>query len=253
MPAAEQGHGRRLGAAAPLVVAGELRGVLAVVGTAPGRPFSGEQLELLAELAEFAAASLEEHGLRARAEAILTAGVDVLARAVDMRDNYTGTHSAQVGELARRVGERLGIPAHELGLLECAARLHDVGKLGVPDTILQKPGPLDETEWAVMRRHPEWGAEMLASVPGLERLGELVGSHHERWDGLGYPNGLAGEAIPLASRVISVCDAFEAMVATRPYRESLSVSGALAELEACAGSQFDPDVVAAAGVAVGST
>jgi HD-GYP domain-containing protein (c-di-GMP phosphodiesterase class II) len=220
------------------------------MGGAAGRSFSAERLELVAELAEFAAGSLVERGLRVRAEAILTAGADVLARAVDMRDNYTGEHSAQVGDLARRVGERLGMPADEVVLLEYAARLHDVGKLGVPDTILQKPGPLDEAEWAVMRRHPQWGAEMLASVPGLERLGELVGSHHERWDGCGYPNGLAGDAIPLASRVISVCDAFEAMVASRPYRASLSVGTARAELEACAGSQFDPHVVAAAGVEV---
>jgi HD-GYP domain-containing protein (c-di-GMP phosphodiesterase class II) len=135
--------------------------------------------------------------------------------------------------------------ADELELLELAARLHDVGKLGVPDTILQKPGPLDEAEWAVMRRHPEWGAEMVGSVPGLEELGMLVGHHHERWDGHGYPNGIEGESIPLASRVISVCDAFEAMISDRPYRASLTVGDALAELETGAGSQFDPAVVAA--------
>ena len=133
----------------------------------------------------------------------------------------------------------------DLELVERAARLHDVGKLAVPDTILRKPGPLDEAEWAVMRRHPEWGADRVGSVPGLERLGVLVGYHHERWDGRGYPNGLEGEAIPLASRVISVCDAFEAMVSDRPYRASLDVAAALAELIAGAGSQFDPAVVAA--------
>ena len=180
------------------------------------------------------------------------AGIDALARAVDVRDDYTGRHSAEVGELARKVGERLGMPAGDVALLECAARLHDVGKLGVPDTILQKPGPLDEAEWAIMRRHPEWGAEMVSSVPGLERLGALVGSHHERWDGGGYPEGLAGEAIPLASRVISVCDAYEAMVSQRPYRASLSVRTALGELTAGAGSQFDPVVVAAVEAEIGA-
>jgi hypothetical protein len=243
--AAETGRDRRLSAAAPLTVAGDVRGVLAVVGTERGRAFAPKQLELLAELAELAAGSLEERSLRARAEAIVAAGIDVLARAVDVRDDYTGRHSAQVGELARRVGERLGMCADDLEVLERAARLHDVGKLGVPDLILQKPGPLDETEWAVMRRHPEWGAEMVGSVPGLEQLGTLVGYHHERWDGRGYPNGLEGEAIPLASRVISVCDAFEAMISDRPYRASLTVAKALAELMAGAGSQFDPAVVAA--------
>jgi HD-GYP domain-containing protein (c-di-GMP phosphodiesterase class II) len=206
---------------------------------------------LLTELAELAASSLEERDLRARAEAIITAGVDVLARAVDMRDDYTGRHSAEVGELARKVGERLGMAGDEVTLLECAARLHDVGKLGVPDTILQKPGPLDESEWAIMRRHPEWGAEMVSSVPGLERLGLLVGSHHERWDGGGYPEGLAGERIPLASRVISACDAYAAMVSRRPYRASLSVRSALRELMAGAGSQFDPAVVAAVEAQIG--
>jgi HD-GYP domain-containing protein (c-di-GMP phosphodiesterase class II) len=225
-----------------VVVDGESRGVLAVVATSR---FGPGQLELLAEFAELAASSLAERDLRSRAEALGTAAVDVLARAVDVRDDYTGRHSAQVGALARRVGERLGMTGDEMKLLECAARLHDVGKLGVPDTILRKPGPLDEAEWSVMRRHPEWGAEMVASVPGLEQIGRLVGSHHERWDGGGYPDGLAGEAIPLASRVISVCDAYEAMVSRRPYRSSLSARSALAELAAGAGSQFDPQVVAA--------
>ena len=252
VPAAETGAGRRLSAAVPLSVAGSVRGVLAIVGSERGRPFGASQLELLAELAALAAGSLEERDLRTRAEAIITAGVDVLARAVDMRDDYTGRHSAEVGELARKVGERLGMDAAEIELLECAARLHDLGKLGVPDTILQKPGPLDEAEWAIMRRHPEWGAEMVASVPGLERVGLLVGSHHERWDGSGYPEGLAAEAIPLASRVISVCDAYEAMVSRRPYRSSLSAGTAMGELVAGAGSQFDPAVVAAVQAEVGS-
>src|SRR4051812_19405837 len=236
------GPRRGVSARCLVVVDGESRGVLAVVATSRLGP---GQLELLAEFAELAASSLEERDMRARAEAMGTAAVDVLARAVDMRDDYTGRHSAQVGELARRVGERLGMTGEEITLLECAARLHDIGKLGVPDTILRKPGPLDEGEWAIMRRHPEWGADMVSSVPGLEQLGLLVGSHHERWDGGGYPDGLAGEAIPLASRVISVCDAYEAMVSRRPYRASLSKRRAVAELADGAGSQFDPQVVAA--------
>jgi hypothetical protein len=242
---AEKGWGRRLRAAAPLIVGGEVRGVLAVVGAPSASSFDGEQLELLAELAQMAAASLEERDMRARAEAILEAGVDVLARAVDIRDDYTGRHSSDVGALARRVGERIGMPGPQVALLECAARLHDVGKLGVPDAILQKAGPLDEREWEVMRRHPEWGADMVECVPGLEELARFVRAHHERWDGSGYPFGLAGEAIPLASRVISVCDAFEAMVSRRPYRAPLSVESALRELMWAAGSQFDPQVVAA--------
>jgi hypothetical protein len=248
---AEKAWGRRMRAAAPLIVGGEVRGVLAVLGAASTPSLDSGQLEMLGELAQLASASLEERDQRARAEAILEAGVDVLARAVDIRDDYTGRHSSHVGALARRVGERIGMPGAQLAVLECAARLHDVGKLGVPDAILQKPGPLDEQEWAVMRRHPEWGAEMVERVPGLEELARLVRAHHERWDGSGYPLGLEGEAIPLASRVISVCDAFEAMVSRRPYRAPLSIDSALRELLAGAGSQFDPQVVAAVEVEIG--
>jgi response regulator RpfG family c-di-GMP phosphodiesterase len=236
------GPRRGVSARCPLVVEGESRGVLAVVASERLGP---SRLELLGELADLAATVLVERDQRVRAEEMGTAAVDVLARAVDMRDDYTGRHSAQVGELARRVSERLGMTSAEIVLLECAARLHDIGKLGVPDTILRKPGPLDEGEWAIMRRHPEWGADMVSSVPGLEQLGMLVAAHHERWDGGGYPDGLAGEAIPLASRVISVCDAYEAMVSRRPYRAPLSERRALAELMDGAGSQFDPQVVAA--------
>jgi HD-GYP domain-containing protein (c-di-GMP phosphodiesterase class II) len=171
--------------------------------------------------------------------------LELLMRAVDARDKYTGRHSAKVGSLARRVGRRIGMDAAEVHVLECAARLHDIGKLGVPEAILTKPGPLDEHEWSVMRCHPDWGAEMIARMPGLGELGALVRAHHERWDGCGYPEGLAGERIPLASRVISACDAFEAMVSRRPYRAPLSMDAALAELSDAAGSQFDPVVVAA--------
>jgi hypothetical protein len=237
-------------AAAPMMVAGDCRGALSVSRSALGRPFTREELGLLTDLAAIAAASLLERDRLARAEAVLSAGADVIARAVDMRDTYTGRHSAQVGVLARSVGIRIGMSGEDVEVLNCAARLHDVGKLAVPDAILRKPGPLDELEWAVMRLHPDWGAEMVAGVPGLERLADLIVAHHERWDGDGYPRGLQGEEIPLASRVIAACDAYEAMVSDRPYRDPLSVREALAELAAGAGSQFDPMVVAAVGVEV---
>jgi HD-GYP domain-containing protein (c-di-GMP phosphodiesterase class II) len=182
---------------------------------------------------------------------------DALVRAVDLRDAYTGNHSESVADLARRVGRRLGLEDVQLRLLGLAARLHDLGKLGVPDGILHKAGPLEELEWQRMRRHSALGAEMLASVPGLEPVAPLVRWHHERWDaplvrwhherwdGRGYPDGLAGEDIPLECRVIGACDAFHAMRAERPYRAALEVDAALAELTAGAGVQFDPQVVAA--------
>jgi hypothetical protein len=237
-------------AAAPLTVAGEARGALAVSRAVPGRRFTKDDLGLLGDLAAVVASSLLERDRLVRAEAAISAGADVLARVVDMRDTYTGEHSAQVSVLARAVGERIGMAHADVAVLDCAARLHDVGKLAIPDAILRKPGPLDELEWAVMRRHPEWGAEMVAGIPGLESFAELILAHHERWDGHGYPHGLEGECIPLASRVIAACDAFEAMVSRRPYRDPLTVDEALAELTAGAGSQFDPVVVAAVQVEV---
>jgi putative nucleotidyltransferase with HDIG domain len=171
--------------------------------------------------------------------------VTQLVRAIDMRDAYTGSHSEAVGELARLVGARLGMTRKDLWLLAQAARLHDIGKVSVPDAILNKPGPLDGDEWAVVRRHAEFGAEIVARVRGLEPVSPFVRAHHERWDGSGYPDGLAGADIPLASRIISACDAFHAMTTDRPYRAALRLDRALDELEACAETQFDPGVVAA--------
>jgi two-component system cell cycle response regulator len=168
-----------------------------------------------------------------------------LVHAIDMRDAYTGRHSAEVGELARRVGIRLGMERDDLWLLEQAARLHDIGKVGVPDAILNKPGPLERSEWDVVRRHAEFGAEIVERVRGLEPVARFVRAHHERWDGGGYPDGLAAGEIPLASRIIAACDAFHAMTTDRPYRAALGMAEALAEMDACAGTQFDPGVVSA--------
>jgi HD-GYP domain-containing protein (c-di-GMP phosphodiesterase class II) len=240
--ACQEGGGLR--AAAPLMWGGMVRGALAAAG-GTARLFERQDLEALGELAALASTALEEAEQRVRLEEIVETGVAALVRAVDMRDDYTGEHSASVGDLARRVGERLGMDGGELWLLELAARLHDVGKIGVPDAILNKPGPLDEDEWALMRRHAELGAEMVTKVPGLEPVAPLVRAHHERWDGEGYPDGLARGAIPLASRVIAVCDAFQAMISHRPYRAALDVEIALRELADGAGSHFDPAVVEA--------
>lgn len=243
-PVAGEGGGR-LRAAAPLAWAGEVRGALAAVGAGPGRRFERTELDSLRELAELASTALHESEQRARLEEIVDAGVAALVRAVDMRDDYTGRHSSLVGDLARRVGERLGMSGMDLWMLELAAQLHDVGKIGIPDAILNKSGPLDSAEWGIMRAHPAMGADMVAKVPGLATVAPLVRAHHERWDGRGYPDGLAADEIPLASRVVAACDTFQAMTADRPYRRALDVDEAVAELLACAGSQFDPAVVSA--------
>jgi HD-GYP domain-containing protein (c-di-GMP phosphodiesterase class II) len=141
------------------------------------------------------------------------------------------------------VARSLGLRGDELDELVRAARLHDLGKVAVPDEILRKPGPLDEREWAFVRQHTLVGERILRASPALHGVASIVRSTHERWDGVGYPDGLAGEEIPLASRIICACDAYDAMVSERTYRPAYTPQEALAELERCAGAQFDPTVV----------
>jgi len=167
-----------------------------------------------------------------------------LAKAVDARDTYTGSHSQRVADLAARIAGRLGCDAEQIELTRLAASLHDLGKLAIPEEILRKPGPLTDPERLVLERHPQIGFRMLETL-GVDPLAEWVLHHHERWDGAGYPDGLSGEAIPLGARIIFVADAYDAMTSDRVYRERLPEAEALAELEACAGTQFDPQVVAA--------
>jgi HD-GYP domain-containing protein (c-di-GMP phosphodiesterase class II) len=154
-------------------------------------------------------------------------------------------------ELARRTGARMGLDQMELLELELAALLHDVGKLRVPRELLRKAGPLSDSEERLMRNHPAWGAELVAGVPGLQAVALIVRHHHERVDGSGYPNGLAGVHIPVASRIMAVCDAYGAMTEARPYREQREPHQALAELRDLAGNQFDPAVVDALDAEVG--
>ena len=232
----------RAEAAVPIRWGGEVRGVLSAITMTPHR-FRRRDVDVLAELADLAAAALEHGEQRDDPDRSVEARVESLAAALELRDCYTGQHSEEVVALARAVGERLQLSSPSLVELEFAARLHDVGKLAVPDSILQKPGPLDTREWKVMRRHPRAASEMLAGIPGLEAVALVARFHHERWDGDGYPDGLEGERIPLASRVISVCDAYDAMTSDRPYRPALSRDAALRELREGAGSQFDPWIV----------
>ena len=165
-----------------------------------------------------------------------------LAKAVDARDVYTGSHSERVGELAARIARRLGVDEPQIELTRLAGSLHDLGKLAIPEEILRKPGALNESERLVLQRHPQIGYRMLESL-GVEPIAEWVLHHHERWDGSGYPDRLSGEQIPLGARIIFVADAFDAMTSERVYRKPLSERDAVAELERCAGTQFDPAVV----------
>ena len=176
----------------------------------------------------------------------------LLGNVVEYDHYYTGAHSRDVVELALAVGQRLRLTPAQLRDLELGALLHDVGKIAVPKEIINKPGPLNDAEWEVIRRHTIEGQRMLDSVGGvLARVGVIVRASHEDYDGTGYPDGLAGHAIPIEARICSACDAFSAMTTDRAYRPAMSEPEALAELQRCAGTQFDPRVVAALQAFVG--
>jgi putative nucleotidyltransferase with HDIG domain len=169
----------------------------------------------------------------------------LLADVVEADDYYTGEHSRGVLELSLSVADALGLDASHRRVVEFAALLHDVGKIRVPKTIITKRGPLDDDEWTIIRRHTIDGEAMLCQVGGaLVEVGRIVRASHERYDGAGYPDGLAGETIPLEARIVTACDSYSAMTTDRSYRRRRSAVEALTELERCAGSQFDPRVVA---------
>ena len=170
----------------------------------------------------------------------------LLGYVIETDDQYTGAHSRDVVDLSRSTATALGLPAAQRRAVEFAAMLHDVGKIYVPKEILNKPGELDAYEWHVIRNHTIQGERILKQVGGaLARVARYVRASHERYDGRGYPDGLAGEAIPIESRIVSVCDAFSAMTTERPYRHAMPVDVALDELHDSAGTQFDPQVVSA--------
>src|SRR5215210_3008239 len=168
---------------------------------------------------------------------------DVLLQALRERDPDLRSHLHDVGGLTVAVGQRMGLSFDEIGVLRLAGELHDIGKVAVPDGVLSKPGPLDPQEWALVHQHTLIGERILAAAPALSQVAKLVRSSHERFDGRGYPDGLAGDEIPLGSRIIAVCDAFDAMIGPRPYRLGMSAEVAITELKRCAGTQFDAAVV----------
>ena len=168
-----------------------------------------------------------------------------MAAAAGAREGFSEAHAEEVARLAGDVAARLGAPPAMVALCRVGGVVHDVGKIALPDRIVLAPGPLDDEDWEVMRRHPALGEQLVRRVPELRHLARLVRHHHERYDGTGYPDGLAGTDIPLEARILAAVDAYSAMRADRPYRRARPLAAALAELRRCAGTQLDPDVVTA--------
>lgn len=187
----------------------------------------------------------EQQARAVEAQSGFNATLVSLSKAIDLRDSDTEGHCRRVVDYSLMMGRFLKFSDEELLRLCHGALLHDIGKIGVPDAILHKPGPLTEEEWRVMRTHPQLGALMVADVRQLEKAREVILAHHERYDGKGYPNRLAGNEVPLAARVFTIADAFDAMISDRPYRSAMTLAEARAEVRRCSGTQFDPRAVRA--------
>jgi putative nucleotidyltransferase with HDIG domain len=227
-----------------IAVEGRPFGLIEVYDRSP-REFTAGELRLATALAAEAGTMVERARMAERLEDAYFATLGTLAAALEAKDAYTNDHASQIAELAGALCDRLDIDAAHTRVIKLGALLHDIGKIGIPEAILRKRGSLTSEEMLVMQQHPDIGARILEPVPYFADLVPLVRSSHERWDGRGYPDGLAGEEIPLGSRVIAVCDAFHAMTEDRIYRRALPLPAAVAEIERCAGTQFDPSCVRA--------
>jgi len=223
----------------PLTGASALLSTIGGASEAPSLPASlSTKLPGQGSLATIYIKEVEE-----QLSALRTSLICAFNQLLDLKDLNTGVHSTRLAEWALHVAGELGLDPSSLSDIEVAALLHDIGKIGIPDAILQKPAKLTNEEYALMKKHPEYGWAVLRHIPGMERASLMILHHHESFDGKGYPAGLKGEEIPIGSRIVSVIDAFDAMVSSRPYREGLPFEEAERRLMQARGTQFDPDVV----------
>jgi diguanylate cyclase (GGDEF)-like protein len=228
-------------AIAPFTVDGRWGVIAAAIP--PATVFADRELELLGGLAQQTKLALQSVSSYETLERTFLSTVEALANALEANDEYTSTHARWITDLALKVGNELGLEPVELKRLELGALFHDIGKIGIPSSILLKPGPLSEDERAVIETHPVLGERILQPIEQLESVRRIVRNCHERWDGAGYPDRLSGDEIPIESRIIIACDAFHAMTTDRPYRKALGAEEARRRLEEASGSQFDPEVV----------
>ncbi len=209
------------------------------------QPFTKDDLHLADAMAAHVSAGIESAQLLRKQRELFYSTVTVLAQAVEMRDQYTGNHTARVTEFSLLLAQSVNMSPEEVGLIRIGTPLHDIGKIGIDDVILRKPGKLTAEEFDIMKTHTTKGAKILEQIGELVSAVPIVRSHHERWDGLGYPDRLRGEQIPRLARIVAVADAFDAMTTDRPYRKSLAPEVAFAELDRQKGKQFDPELAAA--------
>lgn len=244
---AERAHLKKMGFSyllmCPLMVDGEVVGLIEAYRLAD-RPFRNDDPKQIALLSTFAASAFAKLRMASKLDMHYMETIIALTSALEVRDPETNAHTSRIKDLAIAVADSMQVPSEVRKAVRLGAILHDVGKIGIPDSILLKPGPLDATEWEVMRQHPVIGERMLREIEFLEPALPVIRNHHERWDGEGYPDRLSGEDIPLAARIVSVCDGFDAMTSDRPYRRAMTMEAACAELLRCSGTQYDPACVA---------
>ena len=209
------------------------------------RPFTQDELHLADALAANVSAGIESAALFSKQRELFLSTITILAQAVELRDEYTGGHTHRVTQYSMLLAEQLGLGEEDLELIRTGTPLHDIGKIGIDDSILRKPGPLTREEFEVMKTHTVKGAEIVRTIPDLHPLIPIIRSHHERWDGNGYPDALTGEDISPLARIVALADAFDAMTSDRPYRKGMPLDVAFSEIEKGAGKQFDPQFAAA--------
>jgi diguanylate cyclase (GGDEF)-like protein len=228
--------------AVPVIIGGRAWGAISCVGN---RHLDEVDVELIAAVCDHLSASIRTGDLYEQLTQSMIGTAESLAAAMAAKDSYTAGHAHSISELAVEVGRELGLPESALEDLRYGGVFHDIGKIAVPDALINKPGPLTDEEFEIIKTHPVVGAEILAPVPFLYGVRTIVRHCHEHWDGSGYPEGLRGRQIPLGARIVLAVDAYHAMTSDRPYRERLSEPEAVAELADGAGSQFDPEVIEA--------
>jgi putative nucleotidyltransferase with HDIG domain len=209
------------------------------------KAFTKEDLHLADALAAHVSAGIESAALLRRQRELMYSTITVLAQAVEMRDEYTGNHTARVTEYSYLLGQQLDLSQEDLHWIRIGTPLHDIGKIGIDDSILRKPGKLTAAEFEIMKSHTTKGAKIVEQIPDLGPVIPIVRSHHERWDGKGYPDGTKGENTPRLARIVAVADAFDAMTSDRPYRAGMPAEAAFAEVERMRGQQFDPEIATA--------